>query len=129
MSERKWTESERNEVVRMRNGGYSIETIADYFGRGARSVRTTLVHARRRYNWDNLEPDPMQALRQISLEEATQGLARAIGDNVTDQYVKRRLKELFGIDLSLAEVDAGRERMRRYGVSLQYAFGIKGKAA
>ena len=129
MSERKWTESERNEVVRMRNRGYSIETIADYFGRGARSVRTTLVHARRRYNWDNLEPDPMQALRQISLEEATQGLARAIGDNVTDQYVKRRLKELFSIDLTLSEVDAGRERMRLDGASLQEAFNLTREAA
>lgn len=129
MSRSEWTDAERSEVVRMRNRGYSIETIADYFGRGARSVRTTLVHARRRYNWDNLEPDPRRPGQQVTPQEAADGLVRAIRDNVTDQYVKRRLKELFGTDLSLAEVDAGRERMRLYGVSLQYAFGIEGKAA
>ena len=129
MSRRDWTDSERFEAVRLRNQGYPVQTIADHLGLSPEFLRAALPYARRKYNSRSLQPDPRRAAQQITPQEAAEGLTRAIRDNVTDQYVKCRLKELFGIDLSLEEVAAGRERMRLYGASLQYAFGIEGKAA
>ena len=129
MSERKWTDVERFEAVRMRNRGHSVEKTADHLGLSIEFLRAALPYARRKYNSRHVDTDPRRPAQQVSPKEAAEGLTRAIRDNVTDQYVKRRLKDLFGIELSLAEVDAGRERMRLYGASLQYAFGIEGKAA
>lgn len=129
MKRSEWTDSERFEAVRMRQRGYSVQKTADHLGLSPAFLRAALPYARRKYNSRHIDADPRRPAQQITPQEAAEGLTRAIRDNVTDQYVKRRLKALFGIDLSLEEVAAGRERMRLYGVSLQYAFGIKGMAA
>ena len=129
MSRSEWTDAERFEAVSLKYRGYSVQKIADHLGLSPEFLRAALPYARRKYNSRHVDTDPRRPVQQITPQEAAEGLTRAIRDNVTDQYVKRRLKALFGIDLSLAEVDAGRERMRLYGASLQYAFGIEGKAA
>lgn len=129
MSGGEWTDAERFEAVRMRHRGYPVQIIADHLGLSPEFVQAALPYARRKYNSRHIDTDPRRPAQQITPQEAAEGLTRAIRDNVTDQYVKHRLKALFGIELSLAEVDAGRERMRLYGASLQYAFGIEGKAA
>ena len=129
MSRSEWTDAERFEAVRLKHCGYSVQKIADHLGLSPEFVQAALPYARRKYNSRHIDTDPRRPAQQITPQEAAEGLTRAIRDNVTDQYVRRRLKELFGIELSLAEVDAGRERMRLYGASLQYAFGIEGKAA
>ena len=129
MSRSDWTDVERFEAVRMRQRGHSVQKIAEHLGITPEFLRAGLPYAQRKYNSRHVDTDPRRPAQQITPQEAADGLTRAIRDNVTDQYVKRRLKELFGIELSLAEVDAGRERMRLDGVSLQYAFGIEGKAA
>ena len=129
MSRSEWTDAERFEAVRMRQRGHSVQKIADHLGVSLEFLRAALPYAQRKYNSRHIDTDPRRPVQQITPQEAAEGLTRAIRDNVTDQYVKRRLKALFGIDLSLEEVDAGRERMRLYGVSLQYAFNLTGEAA
>ena len=129
MKRSEWTDVERFEAVRLRNQGYPVQTIADHLGLSPEFLRAALPYARRKYNSRHVDTDPRRPVQQITPQEAAEGLTRAIRDNVTDQYVKCRLKELFGIELSLAEVAAGRERMRLYGASLQYAFNLTKEAA
>ena len=129
MSRREWTDVERFEAVRLRHRGYSVQKTADHLGLSPEFLRAALPYARRKYNSRHIDADPRRPAQQITPQEAADGLTRAIRENVTDQYVKRRLKALFGIDLSLEEVAAGRERMRLYGITLQYAFNLTGEAA
>ena len=129
MSRGEWTDVERFHAVRLRNSGHSVDKTAERLGVSPEFLRAALPYAQRKYNSRHIDADPRRPVQQITPQEAAEGLTRAIGDNVTDQYVKRRLKELFGIELSLAEVDAGRERMRLYGLSLQYAFNLTKEAA